>query len=97
MTRYIVRRLAMTVLILWFISILVFVLMRVGPGDPALLQQGINATPEKVAQVHKEMGLDNPVSGPICGLAEGRRDVRPGSFAADADEYQQRVREAAFP
>ena len=60
MTRYIIRRLAMTLLILWFISILVFVLMRVGPGDPALLQQGINATPEKVAQVHKEMGLDNP-------------------------------------
>jgi len=60
MTRYIIRRLAMAVLILWFISIAVFLLMRVGPGDPALLQQGINATPEKIAAVHKEMGLDDP-------------------------------------
>lgn len=60
MGRYIVRRLAMAVMILWFISIVVFVMMRIGPGDPALLQQGINATPEKVAQVHKEMGLDDP-------------------------------------
>ena len=60
MTRYVARRLGMAVIILWFISILVFVLMRIGPGDPALLQQGINATPERVAQVHKEMGLDDP-------------------------------------
>jgi len=60
MTRYIVRRLAMAVMILWFISIIVFMLLRVGGGDPALLQQGINATPEKIAQVHKEMGLDDP-------------------------------------
>jgi len=60
MTRYVVRRLAMAVMILWFISIIVFMLLRVGGGDPALLQQGINATPEKIAQVHKEMGLDDP-------------------------------------
>ncbi|MCC6388818.1 MAG: ABC transporter permease [Dehalococcoidia bacterium] len=60
MTRYIVRRLAMAVMILWFISIIVFMLLRVGGGDPALLQQGINATPEKIAQVHREMGLDDP-------------------------------------
>ena len=60
MTRYIVRRLAMAAMILWFISVAVFVLMRVGPGDPALLQQGINATPEKIAEVDREMGLNNP-------------------------------------
>lgn len=61
MQRYIIRRLAMAVGILWFISITVFVLLRVSPGDPALLQQGINATPEKVAAIHKELGLDRPM------------------------------------
>lgn len=60
MTRYVIRRLAMAAMILWFISIIVFVLLRIGPGDPALLQQGINATPERIAQVNKEMGLDDP-------------------------------------
>lgn len=60
MTTYIMRRLLMAVMILWFISIAVFVLLRVGPGDPALLQQGINATPERIAQVRAEMGLDDP-------------------------------------
>ena len=58
MAGYIVRRLLMAAMILWFISIVVFVLMRLMPGDPALLQQGLNATPESLAALHKEMGLD---------------------------------------
>ncbi len=61
MQGYILRRLAMAVIILWFISIAVFVLLRLTPGDPALLQQGINATPETVAAVRKELGLDKPL------------------------------------
>src|SRR5436190_23748040 len=61
MQYYIVRRLFMAAVILWFISVAVFVLLRISPGDPALLQQGINATPEKVAAVHKELGLDKPL------------------------------------
>ena len=61
MQRYIIRRLMMAAGILWFISIAVFVLLRVSPGDPALLQQGINATPEKIAAVHRELGLDKPM------------------------------------
>lgn len=60
MTRYIIRRLALAFLILWLVSIGVFLLLRVAPGDPALLQQGINATPEKVAEVHRELHLDEP-------------------------------------
>lgn len=60
MTRYVVRRLVLAFLILWVISIAVFLLLRVAPGDPALLQQGINATPERVAQVHRELHLDDP-------------------------------------
>jgi peptide/nickel transport system permease protein len=59
--RYIIRRLVVAVIIVWFISMIVFVLLRVSPGDPALLQQGISATPETVARVHKELGLDKPM------------------------------------
>lgn len=58
MTNYIIRRVVMAIVILWVISVAVFLLMRVGPGDPALLQQGINATPEKIAEIHREMHLD---------------------------------------
>jgi peptide/nickel transport system permease protein len=59
--RYIIRRLLMAVLIVWIISVAVFVILRLSPGDPALLQQGINATPEKVAAVRQELGLDKPL------------------------------------
>lgn len=61
MQRYIIRRVLQALLILVFLSITVFVLLRVSPGDPALLQQGINATPARIAQVHKELGLDKPL------------------------------------
>lgn len=61
MQGYILRRLAMAALILWIISIAVFVLLRLTPGDPALLQQGINATPETVAAVREELGLNKPM------------------------------------
>ncbi len=60
MTRYVVRRLLLALLILWFISMAVFALLRIAPGDPALLQQGINATPERVAAVREELGLNDP-------------------------------------
>ena len=61
MLRYIIRRLLMAIGVLFFISIAVFILLRIMPGDPVLLQQGINATPERVAAVHRELGLDRPV------------------------------------
>jgi len=58
---YAIRRTVMALMILWFISIVVFVLMRMMPGDPALLQQGIQATPEVIERVNRELGLDRPM------------------------------------
>lgn len=59
MTNYILRRLLQAALILWLVSVAVFILLRIAPGDPALLQQGTSATPERIAQVHKDLGLDD--------------------------------------
>lgn len=61
MLTYAIRRTVMALMILWFISVLVFVLMRMMPGDPALLQQGIQATPEVIERVNRELGLDKPI------------------------------------
>jgi peptide/nickel transport system permease protein len=61
MQTYIARRLLLAVISIWIISVAVFLLLRVSPGDPALIQQGINATPERVAAIHREMGLDKPL------------------------------------
>ncbi len=61
MQTYIARRLLFAGVSLWIISVVVFLLLRVTPGDPALIQQGINATPERVAAVRREMGLNKPI------------------------------------
>src|SRR3972149_4344171 len=60
MTRYVVRRIALAALILWVVSLAVFLLLRVAGGDPVILQQGMSATPERIAQVHRDLNLDEP-------------------------------------
>ncbi len=61
MLTYAIRRTVLALMILWFISLVVFVLMRWMPGDPALLQQGIQATPEVIERVNRELGLNDPL------------------------------------
>ena len=61
MFRFIVRRLLFGVLVLWLISVLVFVLFFVAPHDPARLIAGRLATPDTIALVRNRLGLDQPV------------------------------------
>jgi peptide/nickel transport system permease protein len=48
-------------LLLLGISILVFLLLRMVPGDPALVILGLRATPEGIAAIHRDLGLDLPI------------------------------------
>jgi peptide/nickel transport system permease protein len=59
--RYILRRVAALAATLLFVSLLVFVVVRVLPGDPALIILGLEASPDSVARVRQELGLDRPV------------------------------------
>lgn len=61
MFRYTLRRLAMTIPTLVVASLLVFVLLRVVPGDPALLIVGDMQNLDALAQVRREYGFDKPV------------------------------------
>ena len=47
---------------LLFVSLLVFVVVRVLPGDPALIILGLEANADSVARVRKELGLDDPIT-----------------------------------
>ena len=58
MQRYIVRRVAALAATLVFVSLLVFAVVRVLPGDPALIILGLEANPDSVARVRQELGLD---------------------------------------
>jgi peptide/nickel transport system permease protein len=61
MQRYITQRLLQMIVVLFLISFLVFVVIRLIPGDPAQMRLGVEATPEGVARVRHEMGLDKPL------------------------------------
>jgi peptide/nickel transport system permease protein len=58
---YIVRRLLQLILVLFGVSIITFVMLYVIPGDPARMLAGKNATPEKIATIRQEKGLDRPI------------------------------------
>lgn len=61
MSTYVLRRLMQAVPVLILASIGVFLLLHLVPGDPALLLAGPDATPEVVAAVRRDMGLDQPL------------------------------------
>ena len=61
MTQYIIRRLLQMIPITLGILTLVFSLIHLIPGDPAVQIAGENARPEDVAQVRKSLGLDQPL------------------------------------
>ncbi len=61
MLAYAVRRLAIFVVSLVAASLLVFFVMSVLPGDPAVVLLGTQATPEAVDALRSELGLDRPL------------------------------------
>ena len=61
LTRYVLRRLALAVLTLWLVTIVVFVITNILPGNPALVRLGSLASPEAVAAEEQRMGLDQPM------------------------------------
>ena len=61
MRRYVLRRLAALAVTLFFVSVLVFVVIRVLPGDPAMIILGTEGSPEAAAQLRRSMGLDRPL------------------------------------
>jgi len=58
MGRYLIKKLITLVLLLLLVSIAVFSVLFVLPGDPAQIMLGINATPESLANLRAELGLD---------------------------------------
>jgi peptide/nickel transport system permease protein len=61
MLRFVVRRLLLLVPILLGLSILVFLWIRALPGSPAIALLGERATPQSIAQINRQYGLDKPL------------------------------------
>jgi len=61
MTFYLLRRLGLLVLAVFIASIVIFLLLRLLPGDLAQVLGGTQATPEQIAALRKQLGLDRPL------------------------------------
>jgi peptide/nickel transport system permease protein len=61
MLRYILSRLVQLVPVMLGLSLLVFVVIRAIPGDPAVVLAGPDASEEQLTAIHARLGLDQPL------------------------------------
>ena len=61
MARYIATRIFSSRIILWIVSVLVFLLMTLLPGDPTLTGAGLEASPEQHELLRERLGLNDPL------------------------------------
>lgn len=83
---HIVRTLLLSLITLFGVSVLIFLMLRVLPGDPARVLAGLNASAEQVSRIRAQLGLDEPLlaqywqflTGVLTGdLGESARTSRP--------------------
>jgi peptide/nickel transport system permease protein len=63
MVAFIIRRTLAALLVLFGVSILIFTLVKITPGDPARAQLPATATPDQIRALQHAMGLDRPLPG----------------------------------
>lgn len=61
MSQYILRRVLIAFPLILTVVTVVFVMVRLLPGDPAQLMAGDRAGPEDVEKIRRDLGLDRPV------------------------------------
>ena len=59
---YILKRVLQGVLVVFGVILLIFIIIRVIPGDPARLIAAGGATPEGIEKIRHELGLDRPLA-----------------------------------
>lgn len=77
MLTYALRRLLAIIPVMVVVAFVVFSLLYLSPGDPALVLAGETATPEEVARIREALGLDRPF---LTRLAEWSFGVLRGDF-----------------
>src|SRR5688572_8585405 len=99
MTEYLIRRLVLAVPVLFGVSVAVFLMMHLIPGDPALamLRGQPTVTPADVDRIQHQLGLDDPI--PIQYLKYIGR-VLQGDFGESVKAHRPvltMIREQSWP
>ena len=71
MTRFLVRRLLLTIPVLLGVATLVFSLIHLVPGDPVQSMLGESASPEDIAEMRGRLGLDRPLYAQYVSFLKG--------------------------
>lgn len=69
MLAYILKRLIGMLAVLAIVMVVVFLLVRVAPGDPAAVMLGSDATPEDIARLRDQLGLNDSLPQQFIGFA----------------------------
>ncbi|MFJ2934701.1 ABC transporter permease [Streptomyces sp. NPDC087219] len=88
MTRFVLKRLAGAVLVLLALSVLVYSLFYLAPGDPARLACGERCNPQQIAQVREQLGLNDSMFVQYLHFLQGvftGRDYSTGTSLVHCD------------
>lgn len=92
---HIVRTLLLSLITLVGVSVLIFLMLRVLPGDPARVLAGLNASEDQVARLRDELGLDDSLLtqywGFISGVVQGDLGTSARTSAPVATEIGLRL------
>lgn len=62
MFQYVLRKLLVSIPVVWGVVTVIFILMAVVPGDPARIMMGQRGDPETLARIRADLGLDKPLT-----------------------------------
>lgn len=92
---YLLRRLALVVPTLFGVSLICFVMTYMLPGNPAMVKAGPFATPEHLAEMERQMGLDRPLPEQylryMSGLIHGDLGESSATGRPVAQDFLQRL------
>src|SRR5260221_2192289 len=71
MLNFLGKRILQLIPTLFFVSILIFSLQQLLPGDPALVMAGEERDPNVIAQIRKQYRLDQPIPGQYVYWGKG--------------------------
>lgn len=77
--RFFLRRFFTLIVTVFLVSVITFFAFNVLPGDPALSILGVNATPERIALLHSQLGLDKSIGERFLGWSISMLQGNPGT------------------
>ena len=92
MLRFLASRLGTAVIVLFVLTLIVFVLSRVIPADPAVVYAGPKAPPEELARIREKLGFDQPLIVQYHRLPRRARHRRLGRLARHEAPRARRTR-----